>query len=130
MANNQSPLRASLAWCKEENDGIEAKKAGISNIDPNDFPSIAYRIKHEAIKGIPRESKGHMVRLSKFEDHFERDKCGAILGIIGASCEVVIGVLVWESPSSRLIKRVAHSCKRESCVAIKNAFPRVRKAEI
>ena len=75
MANNQSPLRASLAWCKEENDGTDAKKAGISNNDPNDSsPSIAYRIKHEAIKGIPRESKGHMVRLSKFEDHFERAK--------------------------------------------------------
>ena len=74
IANNQSPLRASLAWCKEENEATEAKKAGISIKDPNDSPRIAYRIKHEAIKGIPRESKGHMVRLSKFEDHFERAK--------------------------------------------------------
>ena len=35
---------------------------------------LSPEVEYSTTQGIPRESKGHMVRLSKYEDHFERDK--------------------------------------------------------
>ena len=108
---------------------MAARNVGTRTSDPISLPRSAKSTSIDATSGRPRESNGHIVRRFKVDDQRETEVLTSVVESCGLSPVSRIGSTFVELPSI-LSRVVAHSFSRESCVAMRKAWPRVRKVEI